>query len=222
MKAISYKVKEVEPNIFAVIVKDDYDRAMMFCRVQEYYESPNKKFRGKDFSIWDYMKWYNSKYHKGFSYAADWSGFNLPYDVARKCLEETITETPYDDEMWYVLNRVEEMMYVKSTKPNTKAYIIGTGDSTGSTFDHELCHGLWYTNKEYKKRAEALVKKLPKAHYNHIKKELLNMGYSDKVINDEIQAYMSTGLCPSFCTPAIDTNREPFINNFKVFKNGRR
>ena len=216
MKTISYKVKEVKPNIFAVIVKDSYDRAMLFCRYQEFYESPNPKFRGKDFSIWDYMKWYSSN-RKGFSYADDWSGFNIPYDVLEKCIDEQIqAETPYDDIMYYIYVEITKL------KKDGKAYIIGTDDLTSDTFDHELCHGLWYTNKKYKKQAEILVKKLPKAQYKHIKNELLSMGYTDKVINDEIQAYMSTGLCPSFNTPAIAASREPFINNFKAFKNGRR
>ena len=213
---VKYKVKEVEPNIFAVIIKDSYDRAMTFCRVQEYYESPNKKFRGQDFNMFDYMKWYSKTYGRGFSYAKDWSGFNLPYDVARKCIEETMLETPYDDEMWYILNRIEDLM----TDLKAKAYIIGAGDLKGATFDHEICHGLWYTNKTYKKKAEVLVKALPKKHYNKIKKELLSMGYTDKVIDDEVQAYMSTGLYTSFNTPEIEMCRQPFIDNFKSFKNG--
>jgi len=213
---IKYKVKEVKPNIFAVIIKDSYDRAMTFCRVQEYYESPNKKFRGKEFNIWEYMKWYSKAYGKGFSYTKDWSGFNLPYGVARKCLEEVTSDSPYDDHMWYILNRVEDMMdpYTKA-----KAYIIGTGDDTGTTFDHELCHGFWYTNKTYKRKAEELVKALPKKHYNKIKKELLSMGYTNKVIDDEVQAYMSTGLYTSFALPEIEKCRQPFIDNFNEFKN---
>jgi hypothetical protein len=38
---IDYTIEEVRPNVFAVIVKDHYHRAMLFCRVQEFYESPN-------------------------------------------------------------------------------------------------------------------------------------------------------------------------------------
>ena len=100
---IKYKIKEVKPNVFAVIVKDNYDRAMLFCRAQEYYESPNKKFRGKDFSIWDYMKWYSSEYGRGFSYGVDWGGFNIPFDTMWKCYNECEMETPYDEVMWEIL-----------------------------------------------------------------------------------------------------------------------
>ena len=49
---IDINIKEVRPNVFAVIVKDHYHRAMLFMRVQEFYESPNTEFRGKNFSIW--------------------------------------------------------------------------------------------------------------------------------------------------------------------------
>jgi hypothetical protein len=37
---------------------------------------------------------------------------------------------------------------------------------------------------------DALTKSLPKEHYNIFKKNLLEMGYTTKVIDDEIQAYL--------------------------------
>jgi len=126
---IKYKIKEVKPNIFAVIVKDNYDRAMLFCRGQEYYESPNKKFRGKYFSIWDYMKWYSEEYGRGFSYGSDWSGFNIPFDVLRECYQTAEMETPYDDVMYEIVCEIERRM--DDTK---RAYIIGAGDLEGWTF----------------------------------------------------------------------------------------
>ena len=99
---IKYKLTEVKPNVFVVVVKEKYDRAMLFCRVQEYYESPNTKFRGKNFSMWDYMKWYASN-HNGFSYADDWSGFNIPFDVLEKCYRNMQKfETPYDEVMYKI------------------------------------------------------------------------------------------------------------------------
>ena len=49
------KVKEIKPFIYCVEIDDDYDRAMLFCRYQEFYESPYKKFRGKTFTWMEYM-----------------------------------------------------------------------------------------------------------------------------------------------------------------------
>jgi len=183
---MQYRVREVKPNIFAVIVKDKYDRAMLFCRVQEYYECPNPKFRGKNFSIWDYMKWYNDKYGKGFSYGADWSGFNIPWKVINECIcKLNKFETPYD----HIMNEISHEI----SKRSTNGYVIACKDTKGDTFKHEVCHGLYYTNKEYKKKVDKITKQLPKEHYNTFKKNLLEMGYAVKVINDEIQAYLQYG-----------------------------
>ena len=97
---IKYKINEVKPKVFAVVIEDRYDRAMTFLRVQEFYESPNKKFRGKNFSIWDYMKWYSTEYGKGFTYGTDWSGFNVPLETAYSCYD-TLNDryTDYDEVM---------------------------------------------------------------------------------------------------------------------------
>lgn len=185
---IKYKVKEVAPKIYAVIIEDNYDRAMTFLRGQEYYESPNPKFRGKTFEIWDYMKWYSLNNKKGFTYALDWSGFNIPLIKLIKCYDEgRFTWTPYDDVMGEIVWNIYEKDF------DSTGYIIGTGNIKDNTFKHEVCHGLWYTNEEYRKTANDLVKGLPKKHYNIFKKNLLKMGYTNQVVNDEIQAYLCYG-----------------------------
>lgn len=188
---IQYKISQVRPNIFAVIVKDRYDRAMLFCRSQEYYECPIKRFRGNSFSIWDYMKWYAAN-HNGFSYANDWSGFNIPYDIILECYEKqnylSELETPYDAIMWEILSKITLLK-----NDNEKCYVIGAGATNGWIFQHEVCHGLWYTNPQYKKEAKALLKTIDKKDYEMFRENLLNMGYTNKVINDEIQAYLCFG-----------------------------
>jgi len=180
---MQYRIKEVKPNIFAVIVKDKYDRAMLFCRFQEYYESPNSKFREKNFSIWDYMKWYSDKYGRGFSYGADWTGFNIPWKVVNACIcKLNKFETPYD----HIMNEISYEVGRKSTN----GYIIACKDTKGDTFKHEVCHGLYYTDAAYRKKVDAVTKQLPKEHYDIFKKNLMEMGYATKVIDDEIQAYL--------------------------------
>jgi hypothetical protein len=182
---IKHYIKEVNPNIFAVVIKNKYDRAMLFCRAQEYYESPSPKFRGKQFSIWDYMKWYDEQNGWGFSYGADWSGFNIPIKVIRECYNGLNKyETPYDKIMGDIIHKIEICR---------EGYVIGCGDTKGDTFKHEVCHGFYYTNKEYKKKMDALTKGLPNRIYNTFKKNILEMGYTTKVVDDEIQAYLQYG-----------------------------
>ena len=58
------EVKELYPKIFGVSIKNNYDRAMLFCRYQEFYESPFKEIRGKNFSFEKFMWLYKTKNNK--------------------------------------------------------------------------------------------------------------------------------------------------------------
>lgn len=72
-------IKETGPfsRVLHVTVKDSWDLAMTFLRMQEWYESP--KFHHKHFTLEAYMRWYQKAYGKGtFSYPKDWTGFNVP------------------------------------------------------------------------------------------------------------------------------------------------
>ena len=188
---IEYKIVEEYSGIYSVVVENDYDRAMLFCKVQEYYESPNKEFRGKDFSMWDYMKWYSEGRGGSFTYPSDWNGFNVPLQKLYKLYgqsDEADLETPYDVVMSQILWEVWS-----ANGYSDKGYVIGTKSRIDDTFNHELCHAMFATNRAYKKKSLELVGKIKKKHYNIYKKNLLDMGYMDKVIDDEIQAYIMFG-----------------------------
>ena len=75
---LNYTLQEVKPNVFVVLLEDNYNLPMLFCRVQEFYESPNEDFRNKKFSIWEYMEWYSKSNKGSFTYPSDWAGFNIP------------------------------------------------------------------------------------------------------------------------------------------------
>jgi hypothetical protein len=182
---IEYTIQEVATNVFAVIVPDSYHRAMLFCRTQEYYESPNEKFRGQSFSIFDYIEWYSRQNGGSFTYAQDWGGFNIPYDVARDCHQVSPKESPYDSYMGDILRNVSDMMQPKS------AYLLGVENITDDTFQHEVCHGLYHTNREYRESMDEITKSMASSYWEKFKDNLIEMGYTMGVINDEIQAYMT-------------------------------
>ena len=191
---IEYNIKEVEPNIYAVIIPDNYHKAMLFCRVQEYYESPNPKFRGKNFSIWDFIEWYSRQKKDAFTYAFDWGGFNIPLKTAWDCYEKLKEyETPYDKVMDEIIRTIEMKMFNKKNTRNWNAYIIGAADMEGWTFKHEVCHGLYYTNKEYKQSVDEITETIEWQDYLKFENNLLKMGYTAAVIPDEIQAYLNFG-----------------------------
>ncbi len=198
---VNYSIEIIEPCIFAVLIKDKYERGMTFCRFQEFYESPSRKFRGKGFSIWEYMDWYAKKNHRGFSYAADWSGYNIPVKSIIECYEAhwmdirkpDLFETPYDEVM---SNIVADITQEVGPHNCINGYILGTDDIKGDLFKHEVCHAKYYTNPKYRKAVNGITQKIKKAlpqQYKILKKNILSMGYAPKVVNDEIQAYMQYG-----------------------------
>lgn len=183
------------PKIFLVTTKDQFDLAMLFWRYQEYYESPNKSFYRKSFTLIDHMKWYSKNIGEGsFSYAYDWAGFNIPSFVVTDCIRQKIKDRNiYDNEMLLVYKNI----FIKN-KMSHNFYIIGCPEASNKKIiQHELAHGLFATNKAYKKDMLRLVKQLPAKKKQAFNKILTDMSYNKTVHDDEIQAYCSTGLYAS-------------------------
>lgn len=189
----------------------------VFLRYQEFYESPSAQFRGKSFEILTFMKWYSLKFGRGsFTYPNDWNGFNIPGDTISKVWDLSITDrNTYDYEM------LKAWSHCHTEADGDKFYIIGVVRGN-KALNHEIAHGLFYLNDEYRKEATLLVKKLPKAIREIINQGLKMLGYTPKVFVDETQAYMSTGLTEAF--GKIDQwqkEREPFEALFKKYSRKR-
>jgi hypothetical protein len=214
------KVKEIKPFIYCVEVDDNYDRAMLFCRYQEFYESPYKKFRGKRFTWMEYMKHYKTAWKKDvFTYPDDWSGYNIPSNVMDKANNIFYKETEYDQ----IMNDIYFHCSIDSQNKNdgTKCgwYLIGAISKDKGTLNHEIAHGMYYTNKEYKKEVTKLISEIKPLHYQKLAKKLVKMGYVDdkKIIDDEIHAFMSTGLYNGLDTKELKVYEKGFKSNFKKF-----
>ena len=214
------KVVEVKPRIYCVTVDDDYDRAMLFCRYQEFYESPYKKFRGKPFTWMEYMRHYKTAWKKRvFTYPEDWSGYNIPCNMIQQAHHIFCGETEYDNIMndiyWYCVKDSME----KNDGRQADWYLIGASSKDLKTMDHEIAHGLYFTNDEYKKSVSKLIKQIKPTHYEKLKNKLIKMGYVNdkKIIDDEINAFMSTGLYNGLDTKELKKYEKEFIKNFKKF-----
>jgi len=222
----AFEIIQVKPFIFLFRFKDYYDMAMHFLRYQEYYESVSSKFRGKQFEIFDFMRWYSKKYGKdAFTYPKDWGGYNIPSSVILEVNELAIKDYNKYDKAMFAGWAACKQMIVDTSPPDTwngkhpKFYIIGAVGN-GSTLKHEVAHGFFYTLPNYKKEATALVKALPLDVRKSINKTLSKMGYTPKVWVDETQAYMATGLFvennPKF-DEKLKNKRGPFIKLFKKY-----
>lgn len=215
-------VKEIKPNIYCVLVDDNYDRAMLFCRYQEFYESQYKKFRGKPFTWMEYMRFYKNAWKKDvFTYPEDWSGYNIPCHKLQQAHHQFCGETEYDDVMNDIYFHCSTDSKNKNGGKHADWYLIGASSKDLRTLDHEIAHALYFTNKNYKKDINKLIKGIKPIHYDKLKKKLIKMGYvSDKkIIDDEIQAFMSTGLYNGMDTKELKKYEEPFVKNFKKYKN---
>lgn len=221
-----FKCFEVKPNIYLLEFKDHYDMAMHFLRFQEYYESPNPKFRGKPFEIFDFMEWYSKNHNGVFTYPMDWGGFNIPGDVIDKCLHdcmmENIKRNKYDGKMYQVWNRLAFLSRPDNwPEDDYKFYLLGAVAKDRDTLSHEIAHGLFYTTPSYKKEMTALVKALPVKLRNKIYKRLEKLGYTKEVFVDECQAYMATGLMRPY-VGMHKKERQPFIKLFKKYNEKKK
>jgi hypothetical protein len=209
-----YSLYEIKPKIYAVVAKDDYERAMLFMRVQEYYESPFDTFRGKDFCFFEYM----NVYRQGrplFTYTKDWAGYNVPSDSVEKCMKRFNDEpcqTPYDEHMMNIISQI------RAKQPKGKFYLLGVDSTDSWIMDHEMAHALYFTNSEYKAEMTQLLESVSKTITQKLTQHLVDEGYPEKVIADEIQAYLSTGLNPGMDKiRGIKTWQKKFSTTFKKY-----
>jgi len=218
---IDYTLKEIHPGIFAVIVKDSYQRAMLFLRCQEHYESAFPEIKGKHFDIFEFMDRYRKHHNsESFTYPVDWAGFNVPGDIVEKCTKHVLDArnglfpTPYDYIMKSILDKVKE-----GKNNNTRFYLIGVDKLNSKTMDHEVAHGLFYVDSKYKAGVTKLIKGIKKPIYTQLSKVILGMGYCKEVVNDEIQAYLSTGIIPRMQSiKGIEIESKKFSDHFKTYR----
>ncbi len=192
------KVREILPKIFLCSGDDRYDLGMHFLRYQEYYESHSPKFKGKAWTLVEYMDWYRTMRSQGtFTYPKDWAGFNIPTQVVIDVHALGIPD----------VNHYDKTMLSLAYTAGDGSYLIGAPGDDPEVMRHELAHGLFYTSRSYRKKAKALVNKLPELVRNEMSKALTNMMYATSVHVDETQAYMATGIhdgmeaATDYCAP---------------------
>lgn len=208
---VSYKIKEAKKNVFLFEFKNQYDMCMMFLRYQEFYESPSNRFRNKRFKIVDFMEWYSKKFGDGlFTYPKDWDGFNFYGDIVAQVSRLIIEDHNYYDECMF-----EAYHKCKKKSKDQPFYIIGTLKGNNDAKEHEIAHAFFYLYPEYKEHMTKLVKELKSDVKKKINNELKRLSYTSHVFLDETQAYMATGLNPSF--DSYEKERDPFKEFFKEF-----
>lgn len=149
--------------------------AKTFMRFQEYYESPH--FKGQIFTIGQLKEWYSATYGAD-TYIKDWTGFNFPSHVL----------DPFKKGLFDPLTIEEQELLDLFKYRHDNFYIIGA--NAEETIRHELAHALFAYDQNYKNKINHLCKMYNK-ELKPLSKYLIDKGYHNEVINDEIQAYIT-------------------------------
>jgi hypothetical protein len=209
-----YKVAD---KIYSVIVEDRSLRAFLFLRFQEYYESSSSEFQNRNFK-WDrYIQWYKSSEGPHgekdiFTYGDDWTGFNLPSQAIENCLSGIEDHNKYDDMMISIMKSIRE-----DESGNFYLIAVDNLDINNDLLDHELAHGFYYTDVDYRNRMNSIINQMPREEVIGISNVIIGMGYNKSVLNDEIQAYMSTGIADDM-SESLSKYTSHFEREFKLAK----
>ena len=179
------KVKEIYTNLFLYTFPNQYELASTFIRLQEFYESPYKEIKGKYFTLETFMDLYAKDNKDKFTYFEDWNGFNVPGDIVWEF--QDLYAGDLNEKEANLLNKKDELV-------KDDFYIIGIVEGEVDTLSHEIAHGLYYLNKNYKREMSKLINNMPILLKQRVEKYLLNIGYCKVVLKDELQAYFATGI----------------------------
>lgn len=161
-------------------------------RYQEFYESDSDTFRGQGFKWKEYIDYYKTKTKKDyFSYHEDWSGYNIPCTSLESCMKKIPDLNIYDMIMFSVVDTIRKIV------GSNNFYLIGIDQSDGedpSLIFHEMAHGLWFSSPKYKNEMSSLIQDMEPSTRENIFKKIKAAGYGDNVYEDELQAYLSTGI----------------------------
>ena len=217
------------PQCLLVQFEDKRDLSLSFCRIQEFHESKLADIKGVPASFAEFIHAHMDS--KGvITYFNEWEGYNFNDKVWRKWLpwERTkhekqlisIMEDKLDTRApFYVIGTlIGDNDTVNHELAHAPFYVIGTLIGDNDTVNHELAHALWYLDSNYHKMARAILKVFKENDcfdYGCMLTALSNMGYHNDVLEDELQAYMSTGTIAELREIDFHEVARPYINRFR-------
>lgn len=153
-------------------------------RMQEFYESPLPGIRGNVFTLGAYMD--ANRAANGGKYIYDWDGFNIPGNVVRDFFAR-----------FEPLSGNERAIKEHAIPPTGDFYLIATHDedTDKDVYAHEICHAFFYLSDKYREGMSKLVAEFIMNNPDTslcLRTWLLERGYDESVMTDEMQAYLAT------------------------------
>ncbi len=206
-----FSLEKVTSGIYHLSFSDQLELNAHFLRWQEIYESDDLVYYNKPFQLFDFIKSYSKKKGGDFTYFTDWAGFNITTEIVSKFYPLITDVNDHDRLMFQIVE------FIKKDNNNKDCYLIGSKDGSLETLKHEVAHGLYYSRDDYKDMMDDLIDSLPKDVYNESVSIIKNMGYNEHVIDDEIQAYFSTGLPDGMSDERFRHHMKRFEKQYKNY-----
>jgi len=191
--SIKFTITEPQSCIFHAEFENQRDLVHSMMRIQEFYEGVDDTIRNNYFTLEEFMHHFTDE-NGVFNYATMWSGFNVPGSTVDEWYRIFSSQTQGLTEKEKQL--ILELFQIKSV--NKPWYLIATAkriDSPG-IINHEIAHARYHLNKEYRNACDALINQIDPFELEYMQQCLIDIGYSPLVVNDEIQAYLSTSKKP--------------------------
>lgn len=168
------KLTQIIGSVYHVQFPSQEELASTMLRFQEYYESP--KFKGLFFTREEFEAWYTEK-TGAWTYLTDWDGFNIPSSVFEPFVHGKFH--PLSDQEWKLIDTIAHL--------SQPFYLIATSEeSHPSTMRHEIAHGLYATNTDYRAEVYMLLEGCQLAPIHR----MLRKGYHPASWLDECHAYL--------------------------------
>jgi hypothetical protein len=195
-------------NLYLVNFKKHSDLCYTFLRFQEYFESP--KYKNKTFSLKEFKDWYcESRHQQKFTYCYDWAGFNIPDYIL----------TPFFNNQFKKITKREQALLNAFKNIPKPFYIIGLSQKYFEhSKEHEIAHGLWYLNKNYKRRIQSILKQIPEKTLKRLHSELRKLGYHKDVFEDETHAFILSSYHIHLPYWGIKIHPDIYKNILKTYK----
>jgi hypothetical protein len=186
---MSLRYTRPQKNIIHVHADSQFELTRTFVRLQEFYESPYDAVRGQVGWDLDFLAKQYVADGKPFDYFSKWNGMNVPGHVVWNFFANFSDLSADECKLSALLYRATRY----GSNPHN-FYLIGTWKDEDIT--HEIAHALFYLDATYAAKMLDLVQGLQitqhSSVYTPLKVWLLTRGYSETVLNDEMQAYLAT------------------------------
>src|SRR5271154_569255 len=95
------KINQIYPKIYHVTTKELSVLGLTFCRMQEYYESANPKYKGHIFDLDEFIGWFKEEYDT--DYLTEWEGYNLSGKLIKEVINNPeFTKSLSIHESWFI------------------------------------------------------------------------------------------------------------------------